>query len=122
MPLVSISLGDGKSDDYRGAVAASVHRALVETFASAENDRMQIMTRSGSDVFRYDPKFAEVGRSADLVLIQVTAADTRSALQKRAFYRRVAELLGTAPGIGANDIVISLIDVPKENWFFGTSA
>ena len=51
----------------------------------------------------------------------MTAEDTRSAAQKRAFYRRVVELLGTAPGIQPDDIVVNLIDVPKENWFVGAT-
>jgi 4-oxalocrotonate tautomerase len=119
MALVWIALNQGKSADYRSAVATSVHRALVETFHLGENDLIQIVAGGQSEALRYDRQFAKVERSADLVLIQVTAEDTRSAAQKQAFYRRLVELLGAAPGVRSNDIVVNLVDAPKENWFFG---
>jgi hypothetical protein len=75
MPVVWISLAEDKPEDHRMAVAAGVHRALVETFGVAENDRMQIMTRAGPGTFRYDRCFAGIERPTDLVLIQVTAAN-----------------------------------------------
>jgi phenylpyruvate tautomerase PptA (4-oxalocrotonate tautomerase family) len=70
---------------------------------------------------RYGQRLAGVERSADLVLIQVTAGDTRSAAQKRAFHRRVVELLGAAPRIQSTDIVVCLVDAPRENWFVGVA-
>jgi 4-oxalocrotonate tautomerase len=37
---------------------------------------------------------------------------------KQALYARIAESLGAA-GVRGDDIVINLVEVPKENWSFG---
>jgi phenylpyruvate tautomerase PptA (4-oxalocrotonate tautomerase family) len=34
-------------------------------------------------------------------------------------FARIAELLSQHPGLRKEDIFISLVDVPKENWSFG---
>jgi phenylpyruvate tautomerase PptA (4-oxalocrotonate tautomerase family) len=39
--------------------------------------------------------------------------------QKKAMFRRIAELLGESPGIRPEDVFVSLIEVEKENWSLG---
>ena len=117
MALVWIALSQAKSADYRVIVAASVRRALVEAYGVGEDRLIQIVTSGEADVLRYDHAHAGSGNPAELVLVQVTAEDTRGAAQKQAFYRRLVELLGAAPGVRPDDIVVNLVDAPKENWF-----
>jgi phenylpyruvate tautomerase PptA (4-oxalocrotonate tautomerase family) len=38
---------------------------------------------------------------------------------KKAFYARVADLLAENPGLRKQDVLISLVEVSKENWSFG---
>jgi hypothetical protein len=38
------------------------------------------------------------------VLIQITANNTRTVEQKKALFRRIAELLGKSPGIRPEDV------------------
>jgi hypothetical protein len=42
MPLVRISLRDGKAEAYRRAIGNAVHRAMVETINVPPLDRYQI--------------------------------------------------------------------------------
>ena len=58
-----------------------------------------------------------VDRSDDLVIIQITANNTRSLEQKKALYARIAKL--NDPGVRPEDVFINLVEVPKENWSFG---
>ena len=39
--------------------------------------------------------------------------------QKRALYRALAEKLAKNPGLRKEDILVNLVEVPKENWSFG---
>lgn len=114
--LVRITLPAGKSAGYREAVADGVHRALVETFAVPEDGALQLVVQPGAEIVRRGR------RAADIAVVEVTAADTRSAAQKRAFRRRVVELLGASPGIGAGEVVVSLVEVPRESWLPGIAA
>jgi phenylpyruvate tautomerase PptA (4-oxalocrotonate tautomerase family) len=43
----------------------------------------------------------------------------RTVDQKRALYKKIAELLAKEPGARPEDVVINLVEVAKENWSFG---
>ena len=58
-------------------------------------------------------------RSEDVVYIQITVFSTRTAAQKKALFRRIAELLGESPGIRPEDVFVNVLDAPKENWSVG---
>ena len=78
------------------------------------------MTISEHDAanFRYGNAFG-VARSDDLVYIQITVFDTRTAEQKKALFRRIAQLLGDRPGIRPEDVFVNVLDSAKENWSVG---
>ncbi len=38
---------------------------------------------------------------------------------KKALYARMAELLEASPGVRRQDVLVSLVEVAKENWSFG---
>lgn len=119
MPLVHISLRAGKPEAYRQAIFDSLYRAMRETFNVPENDQFMTITEHEAANFRYDASYLGVARSDDLVFIQITANNTRSLEQKKALFRRIAELLGDSPGIRPEDMFVSLVEVAKENWSFG---
>ena len=119
MPLVRISLRRGKPAAYRKALMAGIYRAMRETFDVPEEDRFMIVSEHDGDDFDYSRSYLGIERSDDLVIIQITANNTRTTEQKKALYRRVVELLSAEPGVRPQDVLISLVEVPKENWSFG---
>ena len=46
----------------------------------------------------------------------------RSSEVKKALYARIAENLAAAPGLGKDDVLVSLVEVARENWSFGGGA
>ena len=60
-----------------------------------------------------------IQRSDDLVIIQITANDTRTIEQKKALYAAIAGKLSRDPGLDPADIFINLVEVMWENWSFG---
>ncbi|HZW23349.1 tautomerase family protein [Noviherbaspirillum sp.] len=119
MPLVHISMRAGKPEAYRQAIFDGVYRAMHETFNVPEDDQFMTITEHEAANFRYSPTYLGVARSADVVYIQITANNTRTAEQKKALYRRLVELLGDRPGIRPEDVFVSLVEVAKENWSLG---
>lgn len=119
MPLVNISLRAGKPESYRQAIFDSVYRAMRETFNVPEDDQFMTLTEHDAANFRYSASYLGVARSDDLVFIQITANNTRTLEQKKALYRRVAQLLGESPGVRPEDVFVNLVEVAKENWSFG---
>jgi len=72
MPLVRISLREGKTEAYRRALADGVHRAMVEAIDISVQDRFQIVTEHSVGELIYDPSFFAVERSDDIVIVQIT--------------------------------------------------
>ena len=118
MPLLHISLRAGKPEAYRQAIFDSLYRAMRETLNVPEDDQFMTITEHDAANFRYGNAYG-VARSADVVYIQITVFDTRTVEQKKALFRRIAELLGESPGIRPEDVFVSLVEVAKENWSLG---
>lgn len=119
MPLAHLSMRAGKPETYKQAIFDGLYRALHETFDVPENDQFMVITEHDAATFRYGRSYLGIARSDDLVFIQVTANNTRTVDQKKALFRRVAELLGENPGIRPEDVFVNLVEVVKENWSLG---
>ncbi|HEY8608279.1 MAG TPA: tautomerase family protein [Noviherbaspirillum sp.] len=119
MPLAHIALRAGKPETYRQAIFDNVYRALHETFNVPEDDQFMTITEHDAANFRYGATYLGVNRSDDLVYIQITANNTRTLDQKKALFRRIAELLADSPGLRPEDVFVSLVEVSKENWSLG---
>ncbi len=119
MPLVRVSLRKGKSPSYLESIGEAVHRAMVETINVPADDRFQIFTEHSVEELVYDPDYLGVKRSEDLVVIQITLNAGRTLEQKRALYDAIARNLARGPGLRSEDVLVGLVEVPKENWSFG---
>lgn len=118
MPLIHIQLRAGKPDAYRQAIFDGLYRAMRETLGVPEGDQFMTMTEHEAANFRHGTAYG-VARSADLVYIQITVFNTRTVEQKKALFRRIADLLGESPGIRPDDVFTNIYDAPKENWSVG---
>ncbi|MES2602162.1 MAG: tautomerase family protein [Pseudomonadota bacterium] len=119
MPLAHISLRAGKSEAYRQAIFDSLYRAMREGLNVPEDDQFMTITEHDAANFRYGSSYLGISRSDDLVYIQITVFDTRTAEQKKALFRRLVELLGKNPGIRPDDVFVSVLEAAKENWSLG---
>jgi phenylpyruvate tautomerase PptA (4-oxalocrotonate tautomerase family) len=118
MPLVHISLRAGKPQSYRQAIFDGLYRAMREALGVPEDDQFMTLSEHDAANFRYGSAFGIV-RSDDLVFIEITVFDTRTAEQKKALFRQIAELLGESPGIRPEDVFVNIVDSAKENWSVG---
>jgi 4-oxalocrotonate tautomerase len=119
MPLTRISLRQGKPAAYKRAVMTEVYEAMRETFDVPEDDRFMTLTEHDEESFWFGRRYLGCDRSDDLLMIQITANNTRTAEKKKALYQRIVERLVASPGIRREDVFINLVEVPKENWSFG---
>lgn len=119
MPLLHISLRAGKPEAYRQAIFDSLYQAMRETFNVPEDDQFMTITEHDAANFRYGASYLDIARSDDLVFVQISAMNTRTVEQKKALFRRIAELLGESPGIRPEDVFVNLVEGTKENWSLG---
>jgi 4-oxalocrotonate tautomerase len=119
MPLVRIDLRRGKSTTYKKAICDGIYRAMKDTFEVPKDDRFMIINEHDAENFIHSTSYLGITYSDDLVIIQITANDTRTLEQKKAFFARIAALLAEDPALRKEDIFINLVEVKKENWSFG---
>jgi len=119
VPLVRIDLVEGKDASYGRTVGEVVYDAMLATLNVPKDDRFQIITTHPAAALIFDPGYLGVQRSNECLCIQVTLNDGRTVEQKRAFYKAIADGLAVRVGLRREDVVISLVEVRKENWSFG---
>ena len=119
MPLVKIYLRKGKSPEYLRSVSDAVHQALVTTANVPPDDRFHIIEQLDADRLIAHPSYGGVNRSDDLLIIEITLNVGRTVEVKKSLYAAIASRLGTAADVRPDDVLVSLIEVAKENWSFG---
>ncbi len=119
MPYTHISLKKGKSLEYRSTLMEQVYLAMRETIAIPKNDRFATITELGAGNFNTSGDYAGIDRSDDIVIIQITLNAGRTVEQKKALYAEIAKRFKAELGDRPEDIVISLVEVAKEDWSLG---
>jgi phenylpyruvate tautomerase PptA (4-oxalocrotonate tautomerase family) len=118
MPLVRISVRRDVPLATRRAIGDAIQQAMVETINVPPDDRFHIFSEHDADGLLYDPGYLGIRRDDGFLTIQITLALGRSVAQKKALYRRIAELV-SEHGVRQENVFISLLEVAKENWSFG---
>lgn len=119
MPFVRISLLKGKPPEYLRALSTGVQLALTETFSVPANDCFQIFHQLAHDELVFDRHYLGGPRSDDYLLIAITIGRPRDTQTKKSFYRRLASLLETSPGIRAQDVMVVFNTTQPDDWCFG---
>jgi 4-oxalocrotonate tautomerase len=119
MPLVRIDLRSGKSPAYRRTLADAVHQAMVDTINIPEDDRFQVINEHSAQGLIYSERYLGIDRSDDVIFIQITLNVGRVLEQKKALYARIVELLADKLGVRREDVLITLLEVNREDWSFG---
>ncbi|HEX5659304.1 MAG TPA: tautomerase family protein [Polyangiales bacterium] len=122
MPFVRISVVEGGASRFKAQISEAVHTALVEKFNVPSDDRFQAISVHGPDELIYPPAYLGIVHSKSIVIIQVTCNAGRTLELKKALYARIAELIASTTEVGKNDVIISLVEVQKEDWSFGNGA
>lgn len=119
MPLVRISLMQGREEGFGKQVGEVVYQAMTKTMNVPARDHFQVITEHDDAHLIYDPLYLEIPRTHGVVFIQITLNEGRTVEVKKAFYQMVAENLHRQLGVRLEDVFISLVEVKKENWSFG---
>jgi 4-oxalocrotonate tautomerase len=119
MPLVRIDLAQGKSLEYGQQVGQIVYRALTDVMNAPKDDLFQIITEHPKPGLQFDREFLGIHRSDDCIFLQITLNSGRTVEMKQRFYKAVADGLHESLKLRREDVFISLVEVPKENWSFG---
>lgn len=119
MPLVRITLRKGKTPEFLRDMSNAVHDALVATANVPADDRFHVIEEVESDHLIAHPTYGGVERSENVLFVQITLNAGRTVDVKRALYADIARRLQESIDVRPDDVLVSLVEVTKENWSFG---
>lgn len=110
MPLIRISVLQGRSEVEMTELLTSVHSAVKFALGLPDHDRQVRLDAYPENRFLVPP-----GKGPLYTLVEISMFAGRSLDAKRKLYRCIVENL-TALGVPANDVFILLHEEPLENW------
>jgi 4-oxalocrotonate tautomerase len=119
MPFVQIYLRKGKNPEYVREVSNAIHEALVAEANVPADDRFQVIHQLEPHEMVAHPSYGGVSRSENLVIVQITLNAGRTLEIKKALYADMVRRLGRGADVRPDDVLISMVEVTKENWSFG---
>ena len=119
VPFVKLYLRKGKSPEYLRSVSDAVHEALVTQANVPRDDRFHVIHEVDDDTLIAHPGYGGVNRSKDFLIVEITLNLGRTVEIKKNLYADIAKRLQEAADVRPDDVMISLIEVTKENWSFG---
>ena len=119
MPIVRIDFLEGKAPEYGVQVGLIVARAMTEVLNVPKDDLFQVITAHPKTGLRFDPDYLGIHRTDDCIFLQITLNSGRTVEMKQRFYKAVADSLHEGLKLRKEDVLINLVEVPKENWSFG---
>ncbi|PWI13657.1 tautomerase family protein [Streptomyces sp. Act143] len=119
MPFVRIdALNAGP--ERLDALGRAVHEALVETLGIPPDDHFQVLT--GHDGARGTLRYGDylgVRRDEGIVYVAITMRAGRTPEQKRALYRRIAELAHGYAGTAPRNVFVTVTENASIDWSLG---
>jgi 4-oxalocrotonate tautomerase len=119
MPIVRIDFPESKTPEFGVQVGLIVARALTEVLNVPKDDLFQVITAHPTTGLRFDRDYLGIHRSDDCIFLQITLNSGRTVEMKQRFYKAVADGLHNDLKLRKEDVLINLVEVPKENWSFG---
>ncbi|WP_239253707.1 tautomerase family protein [Listeria ilorinensis] len=118
MPLLSIDVLEGRSDEELRLLLDTIHTVIVEAFEVPEHDRYQILNQHKKNEMIIEDTGLGFGRTDKVVIIRMTSKK-RTQEQKQIFYKLLAERFEQILGIQSNDIMVSIVENSDADWSFG---
>jgi phenylpyruvate tautomerase PptA (4-oxalocrotonate tautomerase family) len=123
MPLVRIDVLSGADAEATGkrlaAIGDAVHQAMTETIGVPNDDLFQILTAHESIGVRYDPDYVGVHRDEGIVFVTITMRSGRTDEQKKALYKRIAELATERAEVRPENVLVTVTENQSIDWSFG---
>ncbi len=119
MPLVRIDVLQTRPEGFAEQVGDVVYRAMMSELNVPPADNFRVATSHPAGGLTYDPNYLGIERTDGIVFIQITLNAGRSVELKKAFYATLAKTLHSELEVRPEDVLINLVEVPKENWSFG---
>lgn len=118
MPLVRMTMHEGRSPRDKRRLADIVQEVMLEHFAAPPGDRYQILEELPAGSIIAEDTGLGIERSDGVVIVQITQQG-RSDQQKQTVYRELAARLEDADLVRPSDLIVSVVANERADWSFG---
>lgn len=105
--------------DQRKEIAESLAHSLQESFGLPPEDKFVVINEHAEGYMFLHPSYGNVERSAGAIVISVHIPASRPMSQKRVLLKEIVQRLHDNVGIRPDDVFVTLIPLPSENFSFG---
>jgi hypothetical protein len=120
MPLAKIHVVEGRYDEARIAkVSGAVQAALMNTLRIPPEDFYQLIFEFPKKRFLHTPSFVGMHYTDDLIVLEITFIQGRPKETRLALLKDINARVAAAAGLSADDLLITLYEIPGENISFG---
>ncbi|MFH6996657.1 tautomerase family protein [Flavobacterium sp. FlaQc-57] len=120
MPFVRISLPKKLSLATKNTISEAVHQSLIEEFHIPKDDYFHVIEELEPHQIKYPDSYLGISHSEEIIYVQITAGQGRTAEQKKNLYHKIASKISTSTEILINNVIIVLLENNGlENWSFG---
>jgi len=107
------------SSDQKRALADALNQSLVRGLGIPEEDRFICISEHADDEIYLHPTFMGMQRTSGAMMITALIGAHRPVEEKRKLVGAINELVIGALGISPDDVFVTLVPVPNENFSFG---
>jgi len=118
VPMVAIAFGQVLMSFNVASLPVAIG-GMVATFNVPQDDRFQVVTRHPPGEMVCAPSYLGIAHTERVVFIQITCNEGRTLEMKKALFAQLASSIADGGAIRAADVIVSLVEVKKENWSFG---
>ncbi len=121
MPVFKVHVPASRySGDQKRALADALNQSLVQGLGIPKEDRFVILSEHGPDELFIHPTFFGMERDpANAMIVTVMIGAHRPLDDKRKLTAAINRLVVEAVGISPDDVFVTLIPIPNENFSFG---
>ncbi|WP_109477577.1 tautomerase family protein [Paraburkholderia sp. C35] len=120
MPVFHAHIPKGRfSREQKVAIGNALNMSLVEGLDIPKGDRFITISEHGDDELFIDPTFMDMKRTANAMIITVMVGAHRPLSDKQKLLATISRLLQRDVGISPDDVFVTLVPVPIENFSFG---
>lgn len=119
MPLVKVSLLEGRSAEQKDAIAEAIQSALVGNLGVPDADRYQIFNEYTVDNFRHTGAYLGMTYTDQLLIVEITFLTGRDDETKKALLADINRNLVNADAVGPDDVFVMITEIGLANVSFG---
>lgn len=116
MPLITINLQKGTTEQQRRAISDGIHAAMTEVLKVPEDDQFHVFNELDQTTMIYQPVAFGRPRSNRLMFIQLYFNE-RSDDTKAQLFSAIVNNLRDRAGLDEDDIALMVIETGRANWW-----